>query len=83
MSFGTPIRLRAGEAREAFLARTREALLGLAPQESAIMMTTTMSPAAQAQTLLLFDGIGGALLVASLRRLSAQAEASAWPRRIR
>lgn len=30
------------------------------------MMSTAMSPAAQAQTLLLFEGIGGALLVASL-----------------
>lgn len=34
VSFGAPVRLADGESREAFLARTREALLGLAPQES-------------------------------------------------
>lgn len=34
VSFGAPIRLADGESREAFLARTRAALLGLAPQES-------------------------------------------------
>ncbi len=34
VSFGAPIRLQGGESREAFLARTRAALLGLAPQES-------------------------------------------------
>ena len=34
VSFGTPLRLQAGEIRESFLARTRDGLLGLAPQEN-------------------------------------------------
>ncbi|MBK6971828.1 MAG: 1-acyl-sn-glycerol-3-phosphate acyltransferase [Sterolibacteriaceae bacterium] len=34
VSFGTPLRLQAGETRESFLARTRDALQGLAPQEN-------------------------------------------------
>lgn len=34
VSFGTPLRLQAGETRESFLARTRGALQGLAPQEN-------------------------------------------------
>lgn len=33
VSFGAPLRLREGETRESFLARTKDALLGLAPQE--------------------------------------------------